>query len=292
MSDGSNPVAVNVEPGVGEGGSVEITMVVTVDGGVLTSLEGKRVGESELVSGGWEGEEEPGGLEDETMVGRKDVRSVVVGLGVGEDTKLDKGGKVVIDVGRGVGTVALVGVNVGKNVSSVKEVGEGEENWVGLRIVMEVNGLVTDEDSVTEGDMLELEGGTVKLESEKLFSSSEGVWDVVDRLLELDSVGGLDVGVKEGEEDVELEELGKRVEIDPGSLSERTTKDDEEVRRESVGIGVMVDSGMDDDSTLLVVVVEDGGRELCSEVMGGSVIFEVTLGGELVDGGSDVDGGS
>jgi len=122
---------------------------------------------------------------------------------------------------------------------------------------------------------------------------------LLDRLeVELDSTGGLDVEVKEDEEDVELGE----VEVDPGSISERTTNEGKElVDSESVGVGVVVDRETDDDSVL--VIVEDVGLELGSlldcEVVEGSIVLEVTL-GELVDGGFsdvelgvlDVDGGS
>lgn len=131
--------------------------------------------------------------------------------------------------------------------------------------------------------------------------------DVVDRLLdrpefELESTGGLDVWVKEDEEDVELEELDETVEVDPGSLSERTTNEGKElVDSESVWVGVMVDSEMDDDSVL--VIVEDVELELGSLLdceVEGSIVLDVTLGGGLADGGFsdvelgvlDVDGGS
>jgi len=149
--------------------------------------------------------------------------------------------------------VVPVDVDVGKIVSSEKDGGREKEDWVEPRIDM-------------EGNMLELDGGTVELESEgrddgELLRSGEDVVDVVDRLLdrlevELDSAGGLDVGVKEDEEDVELEELGERVEVDPGSLSEKATTEGKElVDSESVGVGVVVDSEMDDDPVL--VIVED-----------------------------------
>lgn len=54
-----------VGPGEGEGGGVEVTRLVTVDGGLLTRLEGDRFGETELVSGGREGEEMLFGGKDE-----------------------------------------------------------------------------------------------------------------------------------------------------------------------------------------------------------------------------------
>lgn len=130
---------------------------------------------------------------------------------------------------------------------------------------------------------------------------------VVDRLLDrpevkLNSTKGLDVGFEE-DEDVELEELEERVELDPGSLSKKTTTEGKEiVDSESVGVGVVVDREMDDDSVL--VIVEDEELELGSlldcEVVEGSTVLEVTLGEELVVGGFsdvelgvlDVDGGS
>jgi hypothetical protein len=43
-SDGSTPVAVNVEPGTGEGGIVGIMRLVTVTVGSLTTLEGNGIG--------------------------------------------------------------------------------------------------------------------------------------------------------------------------------------------------------------------------------------------------------
>jgi hypothetical protein len=49
-------VTVNVDPGTTEGDIVEITRLVSVDGGLLTGLEGDRFGETELVSGGRENE--------------------------------------------------------------------------------------------------------------------------------------------------------------------------------------------------------------------------------------------
>jgi len=133
------------------------------------------------------------------------------------------------------------------------------------------------------------------------------VGGVVDRLLDrpevkLNSTKGLDVGFEE-DEDVELEELEERVELDPGSLSKKTTTEGKEiVDSESVGVGVVVDREMDDDSVL--VIVEDEELELGSlldcEVVEGSTVLEVTLGEELVVGGFsdvelgvlDVDGGS
>ena len=55
---------VTVDPGEGEGGGVK-TRLVTVDGGSLTRLEGDGLGETELVSGGREGEEMLVGGKDE-----------------------------------------------------------------------------------------------------------------------------------------------------------------------------------------------------------------------------------
>jgi hypothetical protein len=314
-SDGSAPVAVNVDPGVEVGGTVETT--VTVTGGLLTTLGGERVGGGELASGRGEipvggrdvtsvsGKEEMSvdgedvmsvsgkdvgsvsgkdvgsvsgkdeisvsgnelvsvsgkdvvrvGGNDEISVGGKDERSRMDRLGADGDTVLGEGGEVLKDVRDGMEMVVPVGVDVGKLVSSEND--GREEDWVEPRVVM-------------EGDVLELDGGTVELESEgwddeELVGSGVVVGDVFGSLLdglevELDSTGGLDVGVKEDEEDVELEELDERVEVDPGSVSERTTNEGKElVDSESVGVGVVVDREMDDDSVL--VIVEDVRLEL------------------------------
>ena len=353
-----------MDPGEGEGGIVESTKLVTVTGGLLTSLEGKKVGEGELVSGNDEtsvggsdeasvsgndvisvggndevsvsgkdeisvggevevsvsGKDEMSvkgkdvmsvGGKDEILVSGRDERSVTDTLGVEGDTELDKGGRDVKDVGKVVEMVVPVGVEVGETLPSEEEDdGIENENWIELVIVMEDKGRVTESDS--EDDTLELDGRIVEPESEgcddeELLGSSDDVGNVADWLLgrlevELDSEVGLDVGVKEDEEGVELEELGGRVEVDPGSLSEKTTTEGKElVDRESVGVGVVVDCEMDDDSVL--VVIEDVGLELGSllscELVEGSIVLEVTMGGELVDEGLsdvelgvlDVDGG-
>ena len=74
-------MGVNVGPGVGEGGIVEIRGLVPVNVGSLAGPE--VVGVGELVSGGWEGEKESGGLE---MLGdgKDELGSTVSKLGVGE----------------------------------------------------------------------------------------------------------------------------------------------------------------------------------------------------------------
>lgn len=121
--------------------------------------------------------------------------------------------------------------------------------------------------------------------------------------VELDSTSGLDVEVKKDEEVVELEELDEGVEVDPGSLSEKTTTDAKGlVGSETVGVGVVVSCEIDDGSVLLLVIVEGVRLELGSgcEVVEGSTVLGVILGGELVEGGFsdvglealDVDGGS
>lgn len=123
--DGSAPVRVNVEPGTGEGGTVEITRVVTVNVGSSVRLKGNSVGESELVSRGWEGEGETRESEDGVMVGGKDdLGSMVNELGVYEGGDVGgrvEGGRDVRDVGGGVKTVTLVDVDVGIIVSLVEE---------------------------------------------------------------------------------------------------------------------------------------------------------------------------
>lgn len=335
-------MAVNVDPGEGEGEIIENSTVVTVTGGLLTSLEGGKVGGSDetsvsgndeiSVSGSDEisvngndeisvgGNDEMSvslkdgvlvGGKEETSVGGRDERSVVGGLGVDEDPEPDKGGRDVKDVGKEVEMVVPVGVEAENIVSSEEEdSGRVKENWVELEIVME------DEGSVTEGgvedDMLESDGETLGLElegcdDEELLDSSEDVGEVVGRLLdrledELDSIGGVVVGVKEGE-DVELEKPDESVEVDSGSLLEKTTTEGKElVRSESVGVGVVVDCEIDEDSVLMEVeeVRLDLRSSLGCEEVEGSIVLEVTLGRELVDVGLsdvelgvlDVDGGS
>ena len=54
-------MVVNVEPGTRVGGIVGSMKLVTAGGGLLVTSEGDKVGEPELVSGGWE---ESGGLEE------------------------------------------------------------------------------------------------------------------------------------------------------------------------------------------------------------------------------------
>ena len=198
-------MAVNVDPGTGEGGIVEITKLVTVTGGLLTTLGGERVGGGELASGRDEisvmgndvilvgkkdrmsvsgkdvmpvggkdvasvsgkdempvgGNEEVSvsgkdmvsvGGNDEISVRGKDERSRVDRLGADGDTELDEGSRDLKDVREGMEMVVPVGVDVRKLVSSEKDGGR-EEDWVEPRTVM-------------EGDMLELDGGTVELEPE------------------------------------------------------------------------------------------------------------------------------
>ncbi|KAF9650617.1 hypothetical protein BDM02DRAFT_3127598 [Thelephora ganbajun] len=129
LSDFDDPTlgGVNVDPGVGEG-IVEITKLVTVDGGLLTMFECDRIGKRELVSGGRGEEEELEGLEDEVLVGGKDEvlvggkDEVVIGgkdeLGVREDCNVEGGvgveeGRDVKDVRYGVEMLVIVEVDGG-----------------------------------------------------------------------------------------------------------------------------------------------------------------------------------
>lgn len=202
---------------------------------------------------------------------------------------------------------------------------------------MEGGGGVTDEGSLgkTEGTKLELiteggikddmlglglDGGITGLEpggwdDKELPDSSEDSGDVVGGLfggleIELGSTGGLDVRVKEDGENVKLKELDKSVVVSQGSLSERMVDEGKEiggneVRNDSVGIGVVPDPRIDDDSSLLVAVegvgLEPGlGTTPDCEVAERSTVLEITPRKELEDGGFsdigpgvlDVDGGS
>ena len=56
---------VTVDPGAGEREGVEITRLVRVTGELLRRLDGDGFEETELVSGGWEGEEMPVDGKDE-----------------------------------------------------------------------------------------------------------------------------------------------------------------------------------------------------------------------------------
>lgn len=81
-SDESVRVMVTVDPGAGEGeGGVEIIRLVTVNGGLLRRLEGDIFWETELVSGGREGEE--------MLVGGKDEPGLIV-----SELRVDEGGVV------------------------------------------------------------------------------------------------------------------------------------------------------------------------------------------------------
>jgi hypothetical protein len=170
-SDESVTVRVNVDPGAGEGVRVEITNVVTVGSGLLTSLEGDRLGETELMSGGWEGEE--------MLVGGKTELGLLVNdLGVDERGGVEgvervEGGTERVEEGpegveegpegveEGSETIVLLDEDVGILVGLVEERRGMEDEDIELRLVME-------EDGVTEGgsedDTLELDGETVGLE--------------------------------------------------------------------------------------------------------------------------------
>jgi hypothetical protein len=177
--EGSAPVVVNVEPGVGEGGTVEITRLVTVCVGSLAGLESVGVGESELVTGGWEVKEESGGLEDEMVGGGKDeLGSTVNKLGVGEGGDAeeeseglegemvrgedDELGSMVNEPGVDVGVIVLFVEEERLELGSVMEDdGVEDEDMLGEIEDTELE-LITDEDTVEEDDSLELDGDTVE----------------------------------------------------------------------------------------------------------------------------------
>lgn len=162
-------MAVNVEPGTGEGGIVEITRLVTVTVGSLVMLGGNRVGGEELVSGGAEGEEESGGLGDEIVVGGKDEGSMVdrpeVGGEGGEEESGGLGDKIAVGGKDEGSTVKELGMDEGGNVDGgvrvegggdVKDMREGVEILVGVDV-----GIIV---SFVEGSDRE-EGGGVELGS-------------------------------------------------------------------------------------------------------------------------------
>jgi len=188
--EGSASVVVNVDPGVGEGGTVEIKRLVTVSVGSLAGLESVGVGESELVTGGWEINEESGGLEDEMVGGGKDeLGSTVNELGVGEGGNEESEGlegEMVKGEKDELGSmVNELGVDVGVIVSFVEE-----EDWLELGSVMEDDRvedeemlgeiedteleLITDEDTVVEDDPLELDGDTVEEDEGETVEDDEG----------------------------------------------------------------------------------------------------------------------
>jgi len=114
---------------------------------------------------------------------------------------VDEGGGDVKEERVGVESVALVGVDVGIIVLSVKDGGREDENWLGLGSVMEDDGpvkdemlgeiedteleLISDEGTVTEGDVeddtLGLNGDTVEDDALELDEES-----VEEDALELD----------------------------------------------------------------------------------------------------------
>ena len=162
-------MAVNVEPGTGEGGIVEIARLVTVTVGSLAMLGGSRVVGLELVSGGEEGEEESGGLGDEMVVGGKDEGSMVdrpeVGGEEGEDESGGLGDEIVVGGKDEGSTVKGLGMDEGGKVGGrvlveegwdVKDVRDGMETLVGVDV-----GIIV---SFVEGSERE-EGGGVELGS-------------------------------------------------------------------------------------------------------------------------------
>lgn len=99
-------MAVNVDPGAGEGGTVEITKLVTVTGGSLTPLGGERVGEGELAPGRDEisvsgSDVVSGSGKDEISVGGNDEISVDGNdeISVGENEEMSVSGKDEVWVG-------------------------------------------------------------------------------------------------------------------------------------------------------------------------------------------------
>jgi len=298
-------VGVNVEPGTGEGGIVEITKLVTVTAGSLVPLEGRRVGEPELVSGGEEGDKESGGLEDGTVVGGKDEgfvaggndegsvvggmdgrsvvsgmdeRSVVSGMDeislgseLGENVRSDVNGREFMEEGREVEDVMeetemLLGVDVGKIVSSV-ESREREGDRVKLGLVIEDGGLVTDEEML--GEMEECESELITEER-----STEG--DVEDGSLELDG------------ETVELEGDNRRL---LGSSEDVTDVIDRLLGKLEVeldgtgGLDIEIEGSRED------VELKEVDKELGGGEDGGSESVEVEsiVGKETEDGGVELE---
>ena len=113
MSDGSTPVAVNIDPGEGEGGTVGITKLVTVAGGSLTRFEGERVGGRGLVSG-----------KDETPVGGND------GISVSGKDEISVGGEDGVPVGGKDGVP--VGGNDEISVSGKDEISVGGKDEISV----------------------------------------------------------------------------------------------------------------------------------------------------------------
>lgn len=298
-------MGVNVEPGTGEGGIVEITKLVTVTAGSLVPLEGRRVGEPELVSGGEEGDKESGGLEDGTVVGGKDEgfvaggndegsvvggmdgrsvvsgmdeRSVVSGMDeislgseLGENVRSDVNGREFMEEGREVEDVMeetemLLGVDVGKIVSSV-ESREREGDRVKLGLVIEDGGLVTDEEML--GEMEECESELITEER-----STEG--DVEDGSLELDG------------ETVELEGDNRRL---LGSSEDVTDVIDRLLGKLEVeldgtgGLDIEIEGSRED------VELKEVDKELGGGEDGGSESVEVEsiVGKETEDGGVELE---
>jgi hypothetical protein len=231
-------VAVNVEPGTGEGGKVETTRLVTVTVGSLTMLGGGRVCGEELVSGGEEGEEESGGLGDKIVVGGKDEGSVVKRLDVaGEGVEEESGG-----LGDGV-------VVSGKDEeSTVKEPGTDEGDGVSGRVRLEESIDVKD---VREGvEML------VGVDVGIIVTFVEGCGREEGGRVELGFVIGDNGRVTEEEMLGEMEdtELGS---IDEGGATEGDIEDDVlELNRETVGLEIE-----DRDNRELLGSTEDAGLE-------------------------------
>ena len=188
--DESVTVTMDVDPGAGEGGGVETTRLVTVNGGLLTRLDGNRLGETKLVSGGWEGEEmlscEKGGWDVRDVGEGEDWTEDGVSGGGWEDDRLKLDGGTVESEPEGDGEL------LGEPVVDLKE---GEKDG-------------GSEELEKDGGSEELKKGVGPEELEKGVGSEELGKEVGFEKL------GKDVGSEELENDLELEKLVGGVELD------------------------------------------------------------------------------
>ena len=205
--EGSTKVTVDVDPGIGEGGIVEITRLVAGDDRVLAGLEGGRFEEIGLVPGGWEGEGIVIGGEDELGLTVRKVGVDEREVGVKKERDVDcvkEGREMIVVAGKGVGVI----VRLVKVSSGSEEVGSEL-------------GFVIKEDGVKEGcsedEIPEPDGRTIEPELEGL-NDGEPLEDPI-------------FDVKEGE-NVEVNELGGSVRF--GEVDEDA---ETEEREEDVGLG-------------------------------------------------------
>ena len=231
-SDSPASVGVNVEPGIGEGG-VEIRKSVTVSGGSLTTLEGSRAGESELMPGDWEGLMVNGsGVGEDTKLGERGRDEGGMSVGGMDEGGMDEGGMSVggkDEGGMSVGGKDEGGISVGGKDEGGMSVGGMEEGG------MSVGGM--EEGGMSVGGMEE--GGTDEGGKEN---------------------GGMDEG---GKENGGMDEGGK----DEGSMVDGSGVGEDtklgERSRDVIGVReemeMVVSVGVDVGKT--VSIVEDGGRE-------------------------------